>query len=367
MISTPKDDLNEKLKIEIRQKGPIALDHYMSTCLMDPEFGYYRRTEVFGEGGDFITAPEISQVFGELLGLWTGVVWQSMGCPTRFNLVELGPGRGTMMMDALRALKIMPGALDACHVNLIEISQQLRHRQKKILSPLHENIFWHDNMATLPSAPTIILANEFLDVLPIRQFVRSDQGWHERLIGLNENGAFEYVISDNTVDPPIKYAALDSATTGDIIETRDIPQDLLPLDTKSGGQPFAALFIDYGHLQSAVGDTFQAVRDHAFCHPLECPGAADLTAHVDFEAFAKVMSERHYAVEPPRTQAEFLGGLGIIERAQHLMEKSTMTGRNKIENQIARLISPDSMGARFKVMAVRSPDCPPVPGFGTEA
>ena len=357
------ENLEGKIKQTIRQHGPLSLADYMSSCLMDPQFGYYQQGNVFGQKGGFITAPEISQIFGELLGLWAGVVWQNIGSPKSFNLVELGPGRGTLMADALRALKILPGALDACDLHLIELSSRLRHLQKESLSSLHHRLQWHDDMSTLPDAPTIILANEFLDALPIRQFVKFNGRWHENILGLNEKNEIIRQLDKTDTKIDIDLDVLAGAKEGDIIETRDIPSTLMPALGGAGDYPLAALFIDYGHIKTSFGDTFQAIQNHAYCDPLASPGTADLTAHVDFEAFGNIMRDRNYVVYEVASQSEFLGALGIIERAQRLLESASMTERNRIENQIARLISPDAMGARFKVLGLTSPGILPLPGL----
>ena len=361
------ENLEGNIKQTIRQHGPLSLADYMSTCLMDPQFGYYQQADVFGPKGDFITAPEISQIFGELLGLWAGVVWQNMGSPKSFNLVELGPGRGTLMADALRALKILPGALDACDVHLIELSTRLRHLQKNNLPSLHDRLHWHDDTSTLPNAPTIILANEFLDALPIRQFVKFNGRWHENIIGLNEKNEIVLQLDKTDTKIDIDLDVLAGAKEGDIFETRNIPRSFMPTLNMAGDYPLAALFIDYGHVQTSFGDTFQAIQNHAYCDPLASPGTADLTAHVDFEAFGNIMRDRNYVVYEVASQSEFLGALGIIERAQRLMQTASMTERNKIENQIARLISPDAMGARFKVLGLTSPGIAPLPGLNVKA
>ena len=366
MVIQAENALAVKLKDSIRLSGPITIEHFMSACLMDPDFGYYQTERVFGQQGDFITAPEISQTFGELIGIWVAVVWQSMDKPEAFNLIELGPGRGTLMSDAMRAMKIMPGAFEAANVHLIEQSANLRDVQKETLGPNSHELHWHQSLKDVPKAPGILLANEFFDALPIRQFMKVDDQWFERLIGMDENMAFQYILSDNPVDPELDASVLSGAKPGDIVETRHIPRDLLPNRADNADHPFAALIIDYGHTKSAVGDTFQAIKNHAYCDPLKTPGEADVTAHVDFQALANITTEPGYVVETPTTQAEFLCALGIIERAQALIEKATMVERNKIENQIARLISEAAMGTRFKVLGVRSQTCPPLPGFTSQ-
>ncbi len=355
--------LKAKVIGQIRKSGPMSIARYMSICLLDPEFGYYRTAPVFGRDGDFITAPEISQIFGELLGLWAGLVWQSMGAPEKFNLVELGPGRGTMIADALRALKIVPGAGHAASVHLIEVSAPLRDIQRATLAGCGALADWHDDTSTLPAGPTIVLANEFLDAIPIRQFVKTGNGWCERLIGMDGEENLQFVLADKPVPEPVPAALPADAGDGDIVETRDIPADLLPNPDAGAHAPLAALFIDYGHVQTAPGDSFQAVKNHQYADPLQQPGTADLTAHVDFMAFADNMRARGYRPSLPLTQGEFLTAMGIVERARRLMETATVTQRNEFETALARLISPDGMGVKFKAMGLRSHDCPPLPVF----
>lgn len=360
-----------KLKERIRREGPITVAQYMRACLQDPEHGYYRTRTAIGRAGDFITAPEISQVFGELIGLWAAIVWQQMGSPSRVNLVELGPGRGTLIKDALRAARIVPGFHGALSVHLVESNEPLRVMQRAALADFSGSVTWHDDIfaslghgRAIAAGATIIIANEFLDADPISQWVFQGGQWHERGVDLDEAGKLRFTT----------FAASDDFTptmgpdyvpqAGDINERCAILAEMGVMISSSLQHPFAALFIDYGHTRSAPGDTLQAVEAHKSVSPLFAPGESDLTAHVDFEMFENLCTEGNpgAAVDGPVTQAEFLGSLGIMERASRLMSANPAKA-HEIELGIARLMAVPGMGSRFKVMGVRSKDLPPLPGF----
>jgi NADH dehydrogenase [ubiquinone] 1 alpha subcomplex assembly factor 7 len=372
-----KTPLAEKLKARIRRDGPISVGEFMDACLNDSEHGYYKRMKAIGIAGDFITSPEISQVFGELIGLWSVGVWQQMGAPNRFNLIELGAGRGTLMRDALRAARIVPGFLAAAEVTLVDINPVLREAQKEALAKVARagaQISFYDSLSDefLQMArcdPVILIANELLDVCPVEQFVKSEGGWQTRCVGLDQVGNFQFLSqkADERCAPVATPSCrnLDErfpqAETGGIFTQADygyVERILTPL-----GQ-VAALFIDYGHTHPQIGDTLQAIRSHAYEHPLTSPGEADLTAQVDFSAFVEqIASSDVMAVDGPLTQAEFFGRLGIIERASRLMAANPQEAAG-IEAGVSRLMSPQGMGARFKAIGVRSKGLPPLPGFG---
>lgn len=366
-----------KLKQRIRRNGPIRMPHYMAACLFDSEHGYYTRQPAIGARGDFITAPEISQVFGELIGLWCAVVWQQMGSPVRVNLVELGPGRGTMMRDAIRAAAKVPGFVEAVRVVLIERSPTLRAIQSEMTQGLQVTLVH----ASGPDAPeldrsvaTIVVANEVIDCLPITQleWVSDDRGrhaWHPRTVALDDAGQLVFALA-----PAVGLRAgaadlLPVPRPGDILEDRNARGLVEMIAGPSGAGPVAALLVDYGHLESGYGDTLQAARNHAFEHPLTSPGEADLTAQVDFAAFAALVAEHSASpgvaplvVDGPVTQAEFLGALGIMERTSRLMAANPARA-GEIEVGVARLMAVPGMGSRFKAIGIRSPDLPPLPGF----
>ena len=350
------------LRREIRLQGPITLARFMNVCLSHPVHGYYSNRNPFGSAGDFTTAPEISQMFGELIGLWAGVLWQQMGQPNAVNLVELGPGRGTLMADALRAASMVPSFLDAITVHLVETSPALRAVQSEVLAEYGPA--WHDNDATLPAGPRIIIANEFFDALPIRQFERRASFWHERLIGLAEDGQLCFVLSLPQSINPMVPDSHKNAPDGTIVEACPAALHIVARLADAVGQHGGgALIIDYGHDGRGTGDTFQAVKDHRFYPTLKMPGEVDLSAHVNFGALAIAANSLSTTVYGPLAQRSFLEALGIRERAEVLMREADATLRNKITFALARLTGIQQMGALFKVMAIGRSDAPPPPGF----
>lgn len=359
--------LAHELKEEISRNGPITIAAYMQACLQHRVHGYYRKATAIGAAGDFITAPEISQVFGEIVGLWAAVVWQQIGRPDPFCLVELGPGRGTLMADALRAGRLVRGFIEAAQIALIETNARLRAAQDQMLSGRLERVTWHETLAEVAPGPAIVIANEFLDALPIRQFVRRETGLFERLVGLSAESELTFVDSpepelDISVGRGLRLAP------GDIIEVRAGYEALAAnLAERAAAAPLAALFVDYGYTEPAPGKTLQAVRRHRAEHPLCSPGEADLTAHVDFSNFACAITAaagRALASDGPVTQAEFLGALGIMERASRLMAANPARA-HEIEAGVVRLMAVPGMGDRFKAIGVRSRALPPLPGLST--
>jgi SAM-dependent MidA family methyltransferase len=343
--------LLERLKGLIAREGPLSVDRYMEICLHDPSQGYYAVHPELGEVGDFITAPLVSQIFGELLGLWAVEVWTRLGRPARVRLVELGPGLGVMMSDVLRAAKQVPEFVDACEVWLIETSAPLRRRQAAALEG-SASIRWAARLEDAPDdAPLIVLANEFLDCLPIRQGVRTPSGWRERRIGLSACGALILAPAEPIATPP----GLDIAPEGTIVEFSDalrkLGSEVGALMARAGG---AALFIDYGRDRPETGDTLQALRNHRKEGPLASPGEADLTAHVDFPAFLEAAAGAGSTVGPIVTQKEFLETLGVHVRAAALA-RSRPDRAATIRRQVERLIAPDQMGDLFKVAVVQQP------------
>lgn len=364
-----------KLKERILRQGPITIAEYMRSCLTDPEHGYYVTRQAVGAKGDFITAPEISQVFGELIGLWVAVVWQQMGAPQKFNLVELGPGRGTMMRDALRAARIVPGFLDAASIVLVDVAPD--PGATDILSGLvpGQRINTLKTTAEIPKdTPMILVANEFLDTCPVQQFEVVGKACFIRSVGLDPKGNLRFVAMTRAEGDDESFFAVNPyLRDGSVFEAQDW-DDLahLPIDRTA---PWAALFIDYGYFdaernkdQVVVADTLQAVRGHKFEHPLTSPGEADLTCQVDFNDvklqfdFEPIEGETRLAVDGPVTQAQFLGSLGIIERTSRLMNANPQAAL-EIETGVARLMAVPGMGSRFKAIGVRSADLPPLPGL----
>jgi NADH dehydrogenase [ubiquinone] 1 alpha subcomplex assembly factor 7 len=347
----------------IARDGPISIRDYMDACLHDSEHGYYRTRAAIGANEDFITAPEISQVFGELIGLSAAVVWQQMGSPRRLRLVELGPGRGTLMRDALRAACAVPAFRAAIEVVLVEPNAALQAIQHANLADIDAPRRWCADFAMLAdeaagAAPTIVLANEVLDVVPITQLQRTDTGWIERGVGVNDAGELVFGILGAATPPHITV----ETRAGDIVELRDTRAFTGPLRRIADGGPLAALFVDYGYEGPAVGDTLQAVRAQSYKDPLAAPGADDLTAHVDFAAFAAEARALGLTVDGPRSQAAYLGSLGILERTSRLMAANPALAAS-LEAATARLIAPTGMGAHFKAIGLRSPDLPPLPGL----
>lgn len=345
-----------RLVERIQRDGPMPLDAYMLACAADREHGYWNRPQTLGAGGDFITSPEISQVFGELIGLWSAVVWQQLGSPESFRLVELGPGRGTLMRDALRAARIMPGFLDAASVHLVEVSDRLRQTQRETVGNV-PRIAWHADVAEVPDGPAIFLANEFLDALPIHQLVCDNDGaWRERVVALDARDGLKFAAGE-----PVAFNSVRAAGPGAIAELRP-GEDALLATLADRASPLVALFIDYGPAGPAMGDTLQAVQRHRYVDPLAEPGRADLTAHVLFADLAAKAKAAGLAAAGPITQAEFLGRLGVAERAARLMAANPKRA-GEIEAGVQRLMAPGGMGQLFKVLAVHSRALPPPPPF----
>jgi SAM-dependent MidA family methyltransferase len=341
--------LERLVRETISAEGPMRLDRYMGLCLGHPAYGYYMRRDPFGTEGDFITAPEVSQVFGELIGIWCAAAWQAAGAPQIFNLVELGPGRGTLMSDLLRtAAKAMPDFVKAAAIHLVETSPKLRELQRQAIGG---EVRWHDDLATVPPGPLVLVANEFFDAIPIRQFEKRDGRWHERVVGLRDDrlilGLVEAEIGGQGQD-------------GDIIEFAPARSQIAAvIGQRLAAAPGAALIIDYGHLSSAPGDTLQAMRAHAPVSILDGPGTADLTSHVDFEALGKALAQAGATVHPALSQRQFLLAMGLEQRTAMLKARADAETGDRLDRQAARLAAPDQMGNLFKVLAVTSP------GFAT--
>jgi SAM-dependent MidA family methyltransferase len=363
--------LARKLKERIRRDGPISVAEYMQACLHDPEHGYYRRQPAIGAGGDFITAPEISQIFGELIGLWCAVVWQQMGSPAKLNLVELGPGRGTLMRDALRAARIVAGFREALTLHLVESNETLRKAQHAALSGVGFPLEFHDELSRwmaqphAPDCPTIVIGNEYLDTLPIEQLEYRGSAWRARVVAVDDDRLC-IVPGESQATPPRPLPPGLEPKEGDVWET--LAANALNagamLGTSERRGAVAALFIDYGHISAGFGDTLQSIAGQACVSPFFAPGESDLTAHVDFEHFADACRRAGLAVDGPITQAEFLGALGIMERASRLMSSNPAKAA-EIEAGIARLMSPTGMGSRFKAIGARSSCLPSLPGFAS--
>lgn len=347
--------LQAKIEAEIAREGPISLARYMALCLTDPEHGYYRHGTPIGAKGDFTTAPEISQMFGELLGLWCAVTWRQMGAPSAINLVELGPGRGSLMADCLRAGRQIPDFVPACALHLVEAGEDLRAAQRGALQGY--DVCWHEDFATVPAGPALIIANEFFDALPVRQFIRADLGWVERLIepGLSfGQGVERHEMPESLANAP----------AGSIVEISPAREELASqIARRIAAEGGAALIIDYGHARSGIGDTLQAVRRHAPHDPLKAPGEVDLTTHVDFEALERAADGHDVAVHGPISQRRFLRALGIDARAAMLMKRAEPGAAAEIEGAHNRLTAPSAMGELFQALAICGPGLPTPAGF----
>ena len=348
--------LEQRLIAQIRENGPLTVAEYMTVCLLDPTHGYYTNRDPLGAAGDFTTAPEISQMFGELLGLALAQAWLDRGAPASLRLVELGPGRGTLMADALRATAGIPGFHDALSLHLVEASPALRKVQNRTIN---QSLHHHDSFDEVPDGPLFLIANEFFDALPVRQFQRVDALWRERLIGISDD-RLTFGLSD-PIAPAELLTRLDDTKDGDIVETSPAAQSIAAaigrrIDTEGG----IALIVDYGGWHS-LGDTFQAVKKHGFADPLEAPGSADLTAHVDFEALAK--AGRPAVATEMTPQGVFLERLGITPRAQKLAQSLSGTDLDAHIAAHRRLTHPQETGTLFKAMALYQKDTTPPPGF----
>jgi SAM-dependent MidA family methyltransferase len=362
----PRSPLEQEIRHLIRLAGPMPVARFMELCLAHPDHGYYITRDPLGRTGDFTTAPEVSQMFGELIGLWAASVWRQMNGPRTIRLVELGPGRGTLMADALRAIRIVPEFYQAVDVHLVEISPVLRAAQERTLSGVKVPVSWHRSLDTVPDGPVILVANEFFDALPIHQAVCLGTGWYERVIAIDDKDQLAYGVTQQPLPrfDLLVPAIARAAPTGSIFEWRpDGTMTALANRVRTSGG--AALIIDYGHVRSNVGDTFQAIANHAFADPLKNPGEADLTAHVDFEALARAADDSGARIHGPIEQATFLQRMGIETRAASLMSKATPEVTDDIVGALRRLTGTGrgGMGSLFKVLAISDPALTTLPGI----
>lgn len=359
------DGIAGRIADRIRHGGPVSVAAFMTEAMFDPREGFYATRNPIGAGEDFITAPAVSQMFGELIGLWCGQVWMDMGQPPDFQLVELGPGTGQMMSDVIRAGRAVPGFMDAAQIHLIEASPALKMVQGRTLTPMGVEIGWLDRIEDIPPGPAILLGNEFLDCLPMRQAVKQKGQWHERLIGLTEAGdGFCFVMGPQLgTDAGLVPERLRAAPDGTLVELRPGDRQVVDhLAQRFADHPGHALFIDYGPAQSEAGDTFQAVHQHQKADPLEAPGMADLTARVDFEQLAHFARSGGLDVAGPALQGDWLRAMGLEVRAAALIGQAPEL-KTKIARQVMRLSEPGQMGELFKVMAISAQGLPKPPGF----
>ena len=368
-MNTPEfSPLLSEIRKLIKSSGPMPVWRYMQLCLMHPQHGYYVSRDPLGREGDFTTAPEVSQMFGELLGLWAASVWRAIGQPPLLRLIELGPGRGTMMADALRALRVLPPLYQSLTIHMVEVNPVLREKQRSTLSGVR-NITWHDTIDDIVDGPAVIFANEFFDVLPIHQMVKRETGWHERTVELDNDeklvfgAATEPTARFEVTLPPLVRAAPDGA----VFEWRP-DAEIMKVAKRVRDQDGAAVIIDYGHMRSDAGDTFQAIARHSFTDPLKNPGQADVTAHVDFQALGRAAEDLGARVHGPVTQGDFLKRLGIESRAATLMAKADHEVSADISGALKRLTDSGrgGMGSMFKVLGISQPDLVSLAGLSED-
>lgn len=366
-MSTP---LAEKIKALIRQTGPISVTDYFAMCLADPQFGYYRTREPFGAAGDFITAPEISQLFGEMMGIFLLHAWQRHGMPSPVRIVEVGPGRGTMMADMLRVIhKLSPALYEAASVHLVETSERLQKIQSQTLVEHKWKISWHTGFDEVPGGFLLLAANELFDAIPIRQFVKTPEGFRERVVGLSADDELAFLAGTASIDPKMLPAPPAGVPTGTIFETSPSREAVMAAMCErlqnNGG---TAVIIDYGYMTTAFGDTLQAMLAHQYDPPLASPGEADITSHVDFESLMLQAQAAGVQVNGLMYQGDFLLGLGLIERASALGAGKDMLAQEAIRLGVERLAGTGEgkMGELFKVLCVSHPAVDLVP-FRKEA
>ena len=351
--------LGNKLRERIARCGPIPVAEFMAAANGDPGHGYYVRRDPLGREGDFITAPEISQVFGELIGAWCADAWHGMGSPGRVVLIELGPGRATLMADLLRATRGVPGFPEALDIHLVETSPALVHLQKAALGGAP--VSWHRALSTVPDGPLLLIANEFFDALPVEQFVARGGRWHRRAVDIDEDG-FCFVDGPFAPDPPSAVGV--PAQEGEIRETN--PETIAVVREIAGRLAAgrgAALIVDYGYASPGLGETLQAVARHRYADPLAAPGEADLSAHVDFAACAEAARASGARSYGPVTQGRFLDRLGVAVRRDRLVEAATPEQGAAIRAACRRLTHSEAMGELFKMLALTDPEMPTPAGF----
>ena len=363
-MAPPVTPLGRRLIALIEASGPISVADYMAACLFDPEHGYYTTREPFGAGGDFTTAPEISQMFGELCTAWLVAAWRSMGAPDEAMVVEIGPGRGTMALDIARTLaRLAPPLAERLH--LVEASPRLAAVQRQRLGAAGAAATWHAGIETLPDAPRLVVANELFDAIPARQFVAAGGRWVERCV-LVRDGALAFGTGAGALPGPALDASGEAVPEGTVWEVAPAREAMMgAIASQLARTDGALLAIDYGH-GGGYGDTLQALRDHAPVDPLAEPGRADLTTHVDFRALAAAARASGAHVPGMMEQGAFLLAMGLLERAGALGGPLDTAGREALHDAVERLAGPDAMGALFKVLAVTGRPRPVEP-FGGDA
>ena len=365
----PQDrpDLDESLAHYLRRliqaSGPVTVERYMAEALGNPKYGYYATQNPIGAAGDFITSPEVSQMFGELIGLWCADTWQKIGSPAPVRWIEIGPGRGTLMRDAVRASRALPAFHESSDINLVETSPVLRACQEKSLQDTE--VTWHERFHDLPPGAALVVANELFDALPIHQFERTVRGWRERMVDNTADGdGFRFVLGPLGAAFALVPETLREAPLGSVVEVSPacvgLMRDVAERVVNEGG---AAIIIDYGSLENRPRDTLQAVVEHRSHDVLEAPGSADLCAHVDFATLAQTAVKTGAEVWGPVLQGDFLEALGIRARAAQLKQAATHPQAADIDSALSRLTEPGQMGTLFKVLAISSPGTPTLSGF----
>lgn len=356
------ENLESYLKDLIKASGPITVSEYMRLALSHEDYGYYRRNNPLGKEGDFITSPEISQIFGELLGAWIISNWHSLGMQQDPIIVELGPGRGTLMKDMLRLIKKIPALYSIAKVHMVEINGDLKEEQRKSLADEEIEITWHESLETVPRQSMFLVANEFFDALPINQFVKTENGWNERLVGLDDEDNLTFMDGSSTnLDLLPKGEDIE---VGGMYETSPdsiaIIQDIANRVRDDGG---TALVIDYGYFHDGFKDTFQAVKKHEYWPVLKTPGEADLTSHVNFPLLKKKAEEAGAKAYIDVTQGELLEALGLSVRSEMLAKNADEKTKENITLSSRRLSHEDEMGTLFKCMAIAGSNSPIPLGF----
>ncbi|RCW83200.1 class I SAM-dependent methyltransferase [Phyllobacterium bourgognense] len=349
-------NLKQRIIRQIEADGPISVADYMAMCLFDRDAGYYTTREPFGKDGDFITAPEVSQMFGELVGVWCVDTWQALGSPDDFVLCEFGPGRGTLMNDLIRtAGKIAPGFVAAAKIHMIEISERLTEIQQKTLGKHSSSIAWKKNFDDIASGPLITVANELFDAIPSRQYVKTKGRFVERVLALDAVQNLVFAAGSGSIDATLLPPGSDIAPEGSIFEIAPARNALMQqIAARIHRERGAALLFDYGHLQQGFGDTLQALSHHNSVDVLHIPGAADLTTHVDFHALA-LAARREGCKTSAMTQGDFLLAMGLLDRAGALGQHKSAELQEQIRLDVERLADPEQMGTLFKVLCVSDP------------
>ncbi|WP_271894965.1 class I SAM-dependent methyltransferase [Candidatus Phyllobacterium onerii] len=346
-------NLGQRIIRQIEANGPISVADYMAMCLFDRDAGYYTTREPFGKDGDFITAPEVSQMFGELVGVWCVDTWQALGSPDDFVLCEFGPGRGTLMKDLIRtADKIAPGFIAAAKIHMVEISDRLTQIQQKSLAEHSGAIVWKKNFGDVVSGPLIVIANELFDAIPSRQYVKTKGRFVERVLALDAAQNLVFAAGSGSIDADLLPPGSDIAPEGSIFEIAPARNALMQeIAARIHHERGAALLFDYGHLQQGFGDTLQALSHHNSVDVLHIPGAADLTTHVDFHALA-LAARREGCKTSAMTQGDFLLAMGLLDRAGALGQHKSAEVQEQIRLDVERLAGPEQMGTLFKVLCV---------------